>query len=474
MGLRFPIRIQSTPAPGTVLQASDFIYEGALRVPIGADVAGAYGSLGGRIMPGGDTHLFIWGLPGSGAPGATVYEIDVTGKTPNPVYTSADRADLVTAWGNICETAQLSWTNNACGTPLDLDFFKSINQSLFWDDSQDVLIWSWNVNYTDQSLWSVGLTTLDNPSGPTFTTYGPFKFSATDQWGNVWTGGRSQFIFKHPTSGKMLMGGVSKSGNANISFGPSTFEWDAFPTTASPSGCPQTAVASTAEYLNYYCPDTTGVNSFDLTTGASSGPIQQFQYSANPALTYVFETFPTDFAPITKVNPLTNGGIGTWSDESSGVNGGIWLKGDNKEGVLYVGTIQAGYGDDTGDCTDTTHAWYRNAGVGHDLCMHGCSCVQCATGPSTTLSKGVFIIYDPATLNAVKAGATDYEAAASSLIDVQLEYGCTLAPQDKLQANNLNGVFWNPTTKKLYVGANMADAAGGYTMLIHVFSIPGI
>lgn len=475
MSTRLSIRLDSAGPPTSVLTASDFTYLGAIRMPpSGVDTAGAYGSIGGRIVSG-NTHLFVWGHAGAVDP-PSVYEIDVTGLTPNPTYTSAPRASLVTAWGNICGSARASWTDNACGTPVNLTGLNAINDCLFWDDDQQILIWTWSVNYVDPSFWSVGITTLDNPAGPSFTTYGPFKYGATDQKSNVWLGGRSQFICKHPDTGKMLMGGISKSGNHSIPFGPSAFEWDAFPKTSDPSGCPLTPVGSTAEYLNYYFPTAPGVNSFDLTTGASSGPIQQFQYSPRipTSLTYVYETFPTDFEPITKVNPLTNGGVGTWSDEASGCNSMIWLKGANKEGVIFAGVIQAAYGTDTNDCVNTSHEWYRNAGVGHDQCMHGCNCVQCATGPSTTKSTGVFIIFDPATLNAVKAGATDYEAAADSIVDVRLEYGLQLLPQNELQANNINGFFWNPETKLLYCGANGADVSGGFQTLIHVFSIPGI
>ncbi len=536
---------------GSVLTSSDLTYLGALRVANtgGVDTTTAYGSIGGRIVSG-QTHIFLWGKPvtnGSPPSGGVplVFEMNATTCigaipcVPNTTYTSAPRMTLVTEWGDLSDgTFRASWLDD--GTPQNLaNIAGAISDSLYWNESLGMLFMSYNINYTDTAKWSVYAATLDNPAGPTHTTYGPWKFQATDQQANVWNGNRAQFLFARP-DGKMCAGGVSKSGNASIPWGPSAWCGNDWPTTATTGGFGISPITQTDEYLNYYYP-----TNISNVTGAATGAIQSFQYrNAVTTLTYVGENYGDGFN--LKVDPTTNSGIGSWSDEASGMNGAVWIDGTHKDGVLFFGTLVAGAGSDTTNCSTTAHEAYFNAGqisidvsspsgnfidgetvtdgtsgavgavstwnsgtahllvaqtgpqqalnfgaghvitgstsgktatmtlvIRHDVCTHPVACTPAVavTGPGTTLSSGVIVIYDPATLEAVKNGATDYAQSADSIINVEATYGLQLAPQTELQANNLNGGFYNPSTHLLYVGANSADVSGGYQTLVHVFEV---
>ncbi len=531
----------------SVLTADDITYVGALRMPTSGtgNTIGGYGSIGGRIVSG-QTRLFVWNQINTspGSPPPSVNEMNATtceGATPcvpNPTYTSAPHMTNVTNWGDVSGGKRQSWLDN--GDPQDLTGIRAINNSLYWNESLQMLFMTYAIGYTDTAKWSMYAATLDNPSGPTSTAYGPWRFNATDQQANVWQGNRAQFVFERP-DGKMCAGGISKSGNEAIPWGPSTWCGNDWPTTATTGGFGMTPIVQTSEYLNYYFP-----TNISNVTGAATGPIQSFQYTnAHTTLTYVGENWG-DGANL-KVDPTTNGGIGSWSDESSGVNSAVWIEGTHKRGVLYSGSLQAAAGSDVTNCSTTTHELYFNSGqisidvsstagnftggetitdgtsgaqgtvsswsaganhllvaqtgpqqalnfgaghtitggtsgktatmtvaIRHDRCTHAAACtpVVAVTGPGTTLSSGVIIIFDPDTLENVKNGATDYAQSASTIINLQATYpGIQLAPQTESQATNVNGLFYNPSTHLLYLGANAADVNGGFQTLVHVFQV---
>ncbi len=466
---------------GNLLTAADFTLLTALRVPTGGtaiDTAGATGSIGGRVV-GGEMHLFMWGTEGGTDP-PSVQEVNATtcvGDTPclssaTLTIGSAPRMKHVTTWGDISNGKRQSWFEN--GDEEDLTGHNAHQAALLWDESQGILFSSYLVGYTGQNAYTLIGTTLDNPTGPVTTTYGPWRLNAVDQDASfTWKGGRSHYLSKHPTTGKLLTGGSSKSGNAAIPWGPSMFAFN-FPTTSSPGGEDSTAFTSLGEYWNFYTVGTTYGDTPAPNTGAATGTIKQFQYTANPALTYPAELDWGNSMTVTKVTPSTNGGVGTWSDEESGINGFVWIDGTNKDGVLFIGTIAACTGTST-DCADratTSHEFYRSVGQNHDQCSHGCDLYLPVTGPGSTCKTPVFIIADPAKLDEIYANTrTDYTYHGEEIIDLTAGYGMTTAPMGELQARNVAGAVYWADQHLLYVNTNMADVAGGYQTVVWVFSV---
>jgi len=252
-----------------------------------------------------------------------------------------------------------------------------------------------------------------------------------------------------------------------------------------------------------------------------------------------------------KVDPSANGGVASWTDEMSSVNGAIWINGANKHGVLFFGKGPYTTNSNAVDCTPGTgaaHEWYRNAGQGYlrvassdrfadtggpivgetsktsiaptfvgngyiglpvgartyvvgetvrqsssrasstvvafqnnETCSHGCKCVLCATGPSTTAQVPLIFFFDPATLLGIRAGKlTDYQQSAVDIVNVQEKYpnfsaSCNGMPGQapaSLFAGTLSGAYMTGNT--LYVIANdgyHADGCNSAETLIHVFTV---
>ena len=480
-GVKFRRRRRPAPPTGSsgdLLTAADIVYRGAIRMPNSSiDTTSTYGGMSGRIV-GGQTHVFLYDSINASAP-PNVWELDITGLSPSADYTSAPRASVVRNWGQIYGSARASW--NPAGDLKDgfaSNFNKVGHVCLHWSEPLQQLYWSfvdfYNVNGDPD--WTVGMSTLNDSDGSS-VGYGPYRFKATDRDGSVWYGHRSYFFFEHPTTGKMLTGGIGHSGDVNVPFGPSCYGDADWPTPTTPGGHNAANDITLANrYLDYYCMNGTFAQStgnyFNL-DGSWNGVIRAFQFDG--VLTYPVEYFPTNYTQA-RADPTLNGGKGTWQGAMCSMNDAFWYEGTNKRGVLYVGTLAAGYSASASD-PNASHTWYRNVALGHDTCMHGFSCVQCSSaGDSSTKTIPAFIIMDPDRLNSNKAGDTlDYTTEAHQIIDAELTYNIRTCSQDKLQAKGLSGVWRVPGSTRFYVSANTADISrSGESFpetLLHVFDI---
>jgi hypothetical protein len=512
--VRLPIRITTA---SNALQLSDITYNGAIRMPVGLDTFSAIGSMTGRQVSG-DTHLFIY-LSAGGVDYASIAELDVTGLTPNTTIASAPRATLITNWGDDYGSCRRSWEDDLDEQDM-IGFDSAYSRGLHWRSTNSMLYVAYSVNYTDIAKWSLLGITLDDDSPVTTTCYGPWRISY-DSTSRGEDGTRTHTLMSHPTTGKMLGTGGSKSGHTAIPWGPSLIGGNDWPTTATTGGIGMTPIEAPDTYLNYYYPEPPQQASSTYSViGAPLQTIKQFRFPSN--VTYVWETYTNQ--PL-RVDPLLNGGIGTWSSESSSTGQGIWFNGTNKKGVIFPASIQGAYGNDpnsangyvklgsvtgspsgtmtggtSGDVANVfsvngAYAFFNDAegdefligetvtGTGwsatvlewdeFDTCNHGCVNAA-ATGPVSTKYIASFIVYDPAELERVKAGTIqDYQAEAEFVADVTEEFNLTTGGTNG-KPLYFDGAYLNGTT--LYMISHQADISStgnpnAMEALIHVFTL---
>jgi hypothetical protein len=225
-----------------------------------------------------------------------------------------------------------------------------------------------------------------------------------------------------------------------------------FPNAGTPSGfgAPDLPIQ---KYLTYY-PMVGNVT----TTGGFNGPLKSMRRPGD----YFFEPILGSTGAYTEIDPTKNGGVGSWT-QLDGVGGMNWIDLPDIQGVLFTGRLAAG------------HVWYRNAGVGNLLCTHGVASPIDVTGPVSTDAYPAFIIYNPADLEAVKAGQrVDYTVDPLHVVNAQTVYGARTAPITELgAAKTFGGSYFDAAARKLYVCAPAADnTIGGLNNpLIHVFHI---
>lgn len=526
--IRLGIRVVSGGGSSNVLTVDDITYNGVIRTQ-DTDTFSAVGSLTGRQV-GGDTHLFLYASSG-GVDYPDVLEMDVTGLTPNTNIGSSPTATLVTNWGDDWGPTRQSW--NGLGDEQNMvGFGNAYNRGIYWHEANQLLYMAYSINYTDIAWWSVLAMSLDDDSPVTITACGPWRFSY-DTASRGEDGTRTHTLSMHPTTGKMIGTGGSKSGHTAIPWGPSMIGGADWPTCSTTGGEFMTPIEMTHTYLNYYFPEPPQqASSTYSVSGAPIQTIKQFQFPSY--LTYAWETYATQ--PL-RADPALNGGRGTWSSESSGCGQPVWFNGTNKQGVIFPCLLQGALGTDPEDCVNTAHEWYRNSANGYvkvsgvsgspsgvmtggtsgdsgtiigtngayiffndgegdeflvgetvsgsgwsatvdefdnfDTCNHGCE-NPLATGPVSTKDTSVFIIYDPATLAEVDTGAIeDYEAEAASVISVRDEYSLVTGA-DNGKGNGIDCGYLVGTT--LYCISHQADLSitgnpNAMTALIHVFTI---
>ncbi len=85
---------------GDTLTASNFAYDGAIRMPsVDHDMTFDLAGFSGRVV-GGDTHLFVTQTNTAAYVGRfSPVELNLAGLTPNPTYTSAPQAVIYAQWG---------------------------------------------------------------------------------------------------------------------------------------------------------------------------------------------------------------------------------------------------------------------------------------------------------------------------------------------------------------------------------------
>jgi hypothetical protein len=382
--IRFPARV-----PTGLLTSNDIDYLGAIRMPTSdTDTTLTSGGLAGR-KDGSDTHLFLFGTSAA-VDYPDVYELDVTGLTPHPTAASAPRATLVTNWGKVFNGAnKRSWDD--VGDEQDLSAGPgSLWAGLYWNEDTDLLYAGYHFNYTTINKYGVAAASLDNPTGPVVTRYGPWRLAGEDQHSTSRPGTRAHWFIAHPTTGKMLAGGTQKSGHQFNPWGPSLYGDNDWPISSTPSGEDSTIIDQTGEYLDYQWPGEQATYPYDF-FGAlvPGGTIQQFKFPSG--FTYAYEIYDTQAK---RTDPLLNGGISTWSDENSYLYPALWLEGTHKRGVIFVGAIEGAAGTDVEDCVDTAHAWYRNESGGYVV----------LTSVSGTFADGETITGGTSSTDAVTAG----------------------------------------------------------------------
>lgn len=427
------------PGSKRLLTVADIRYLGALRFPNGTNLDFSYGAMTGRRV-NGQVRLLLLGSLTLSDP---LYEFADPGVySLNPA--TAPAATLVRAWGNIYGNARRTWYAN--GTE-KLGYPRYMG-SLRWVESTQLLYWTYydTYNTTGDQDWSLGATAL-NTSGP--VAYGPWRVAGPAGSGpnGVWKCVR---ITEHPTSGELLCGGVIASGNASSPWGPN-FWAGQWPTAATPAGYgnPDLPVQ---KYLTY--PSMIGRVNHD---GSWSGALTSSRRPGD----YFFEPI-VGGGVFTEIDPTKNNGVGSWTQVDA-FGGAEWIEGPSAHGVLCFGKLGAG------------HIWYRNAGVGNDLCTHGVASPVNITGPVSTDAYPFAMIFDPADLAAVRAGTkTAYTVDPVQTINLQTTYGIQTSLITHIgSAKLVAGSYFDPTTGKLYVCAPEADTSvvGIFTPLVHVFQV---
>ena len=421
-----------------VLTSADIQYLGAMRMPAaGAYLDFSYGSMTGRNV-NGQVRLFLLGANNKADP---LYEIADTGSyNVNPAQ--APRATLVKTWGDIYGNARRTWSS----TGTEKVGYPRYMGSLQWVESKQLLYWTYfdSYNTTGDEDWCLGATRLD-PSGP--VAFGPWRPAGSSGKKGAWKCVR---ISEHPVTGELLCGGIVMAGNISSPWGPNLWggQWPSENTPAG-FGAPDLPIQ---KYLTY--PSMVGAVNRD---GTWAGTLK----SARRPGDYFFEPINGN-GILTEIDPRKNGGVGSWTSVDA-LGGAKWIDLPNAHGVLFLGKLGAG------------HVWYRNPGVGNDLCTHGVASPIMVTGPVCTDAYPFAMIYDPADLTAVRTGTkTDYTVDPVQTINLQSTYGIQTSWITHVgSARFVGDSYFDPTTRKLYVCAPEADDSipGVFYPLVHVFQI---
>jgi hypothetical protein len=424
-----------------VLGPADFRYLGAMRVPAAnVDMSQSQGLLTGRRVDG-RVQLLMVGGRNIGDP---VYEFaDAGSYHADPAQ--APRMPLVRNWGNVYGTARKSWTSTGeerLGAPDDPYRYMG---ALHYNAATDLLYWSYYDAYNVARIedWCLGATRLST-AGP--VAFGPWRPSGGDRKG-PW---RCISLAQHPVTGELLCGSRLLSGNIGSPWGPDLWAGP-FPTSNTPSGFGAPDI-SVQKYLTYY-PMIGSINA----DGSYQGPQKTFRRPGD----YLFEPIVGD-ATLTTINPLRNGGVGSWTDLDT-INGAAWLDLPDAHGVVFIGKLAS------------EHVWYRSVGQGNVNCTHGVASPIDVTGPVSTDAYPVMVFYDPRDLDAVRVGSrVDYTIEPTSIVNAQSRFGLATAPIREVgTAKSLGGCYFDQPTRKLYVAAAQADPTIGGLLnpLVHVFQV---
>ena len=422
-------------ASAGTLRSANLRYLGAMRVPgDSVDMSFSYGTLTGRKV-GADVHLL---MTGNTVKGDDLYEFADTGDYAAE-YARAPRMPLVKNWGNIYGNARRTW--RADGS--EKVGYPRYPGGIYWNEGTQLLYWVYfdTYNVTGDPDWCLGATRLDERGSSAF---GPWRPSGDGKKG-PW---RCLQLSRHP-SGAMLCGSGVMSGNSGSPWGPDVWAGQ-FPTSATPSGSTAPDLPIT-KYLTYY-PMVGSVNP----DGSFNGPLK----SCRRPGTYVFE--PMAGAILTEIDPTKHGGIGSWTQLDS-ISSMCWIDLEDKQGVLFFGRLAGG------------HVWYRNAALGNSRCTHGVASPVDITGPVATASYPSILFYDPAALDAVRAGRkTDYTVEPVEVVNAESMFGLRTAPLDIVGPTKaLGGSYFDSSRRRLYVAAAQCDDSipGLLNPLVHVFQI---
>ena len=420
-----------------VIGPSDLKYLGAMRVPAsGVDAVFAQGAMTGRKV-NGQVRLL---MAGSRTIGDPIYELADTGSY-HPDPNVAPRMSLVRNWGKAYGQARQTWFPT--GASRDITASDFVGQFHFNETTQ-LLYWTYYdaYNVSHYPDWCLGATQL-NASGAA-ASFGPWRFSGGGRQG-PWRGIQ---ISEHPLTGELLCGSRLLSGNSLSPWGPDMWAGQ-FPTASTPSGFGAPDL-QTQKYLTYY-PMIGKVSG----NGTYSGNLTSSRRPGD----YFFEPIVGQTTYNT-VDPTKNGGVGSWT-ELDGINSHVWIDLPDAHGVVFVGKLASG------------HVWYRNAGVGNLLCTHGVASPVDVTGPVSTDAYPVLMVYDPSDLDAVRTGSkTDWKVDPVHIINADASYGAATAKIKEVgTGRTFGGVYFDASSRKLYIAAPQADPTTALNPLVHVFQI---
>lgn len=434
----------------TLLTPSDFTYLGCMRMPAETwnsvgDLSSSYASLGGRKVNGA-VQLFMTGsnVPNTGGSQNgqdDVFEFLDT-QSYNLDYSTAPRAQLLTAWGNIYQNKRVSWDAN--GNLVSLQYL--LTPCLAWHNNR--LYWTYydSYNVAGHDDWCIGMTDL-RASPSQMIAYGPWR--PTTPGAGPGVKHAAGWLVEMP-DGSLGVGSPGQSG-PYASWGPELVSGAPWPTDTTPGGYGATNITFARTHVQYKIMQ--GYINLD-----GSLPAGQPIWSSRRAGDYVFHNtnISVGYAQSpTEINPTLNGGAGSFS-QIDVVRGCVYINTPTKTGILFVGSMGTG------------HIWYGPVSdCGHGL-GNPCGGGQ---GPNSSGSKAQWWIYDPAVCQQVVTGqiapyAIEPSAAfdPTATISSRIKMGC---------AHRFGGVYFDPETQKLYVAAYQADdsVAGLAWPLVHVFHV---
>src|SRR3989344_5949066 len=454
------VNLSTSQAAGeSVITENDITYLGTMRMPqSGVDTVGAYGGLTGRRV-NGQLRLFLYS---SGFSGNRLYELAPT-TTFNTDYQQAPRMQLITDWGNIFNGRIGDYDSQG-----NVNWFGYLLQAgLEWNEQNQLLYWTYYDSYNSTLIphWNLGATRLDNPQTGQSTAFGPWRTRQVDGDGVSWIGAYKCAYLTTLLNGKMGCEGayfVSKA----APWGPQLYGGADWPTQSTPTGYNAPNILMPERYLSYY----DMIGRIDGIRGTYTPPLRSFR-RPGPVGGYVWNSTPN--SPAVEIDPLkyNNQGSWTWRDSVADME---WIDTGTKKGVVWMATLAGS--PNPGPTCGTGHVWYRNTGVGTEFDMYGCPSPVDIAGPVTDAAYPAFIIYNPATLDSIKAGQmVDYTAEPTSVVNLEDRYNIKTAVITSLAAKSITGSYYDPTTRYLYVLAPSSDTSrvgpNFPEALIHVFAI---
>jgi hypothetical protein len=421
-----------------VIDQTDFTYLGAMRLPPQL-TSFSRGALAARRV-NGQLQFFMTGENSSNAVANwgsldSVWEFADT-NSYHTNFALAPRATVLTQWGNIYQGRRISWLPS--GQQIDLQFLLTVGMYY----KNDRLYWTYFDSYNVASRldWCLGMTQL-NGSPAAMQAHGPWRTNIGVKHTGYW-------IVEMP-NGSMAVGASMISGNVGSSWGPELSGGLPFPTPSTPGGFGNPDLVVPQRYVQYGFP----ANDINSVGGVIPGhTLPSLARDGN----YVWHhpsLSPGGEGVIVQVDPLQNGGVGSWTDLDY-VHGCTYIDLPEKHGVFFAGAIATG------------HVWYGLENqCGHNL-ANPCSG---GTGPNATGFEPRWWIYDPEHCLRVATGHLSPNLTpafqfnpATAIHPIQL--GCNKA---------FGGVYFDRDTRRLYVAAYQADTSipGEVLPLIHVYQI---
>ena len=421
-----------------VMDSSDFSYLGAMRLPVDL-TSYSRATLAARKV-NGQLRFFMTGENSGNAVANfgcldCVFEFADTGNY-NPNFALAQRASVLTQWGDIFQGKRTSWLPS--GQQIDLQYL--LTSGLFYKNNR--LYWTYfdAYNVSGRLDWCLGLTDLGS-SPATMQAHGPWR-------PNIGVKHAGHWIVEMP-DGSMGLGATLMSGNVGSSWGPELNGGCPFPQPNTPAGFGSPDLVVPQKYVQY------GYPANDLTPLGAVAPghtLPSLPRDGN----YVWHNpteSPGGSGVVVFVNPLLNAGVGSWTDLDY-VNSCVYIDLPEKHAVLFPGAIATG------------HLWYGYP----DQCGHG-QANPCSggTGPNATGFEPRWWIYDPDQCLRVATG----HLAPNLTPAFQFNPATTIHPI-QLGCNKVfGGTYFDRDTRKLYVAAYQADTSipGLFLPLIHVYQI---